>query len=348
MVKINKLFIENSFAFVLLALFIIVPLAVGENADIHNIIIYILIYALVGEGWNLISGFTGQTSFGHAAYFGIGAYTVAVMGNKYDVVPWVGMLAGMLIAAALAFLINYQLFRLKGHYFAIATLAVSEILRTIFSVWPYVGGGDGIKILFRPENKALWLAIDVRNRLPFLYITLALFVAVFVLCKMLENSKMGYYWKAIRESHEVAEAIGINPQNYKVYAMMLSAAIAAVGGGLYVQFFKYIDSYVFSLDVSMIFVLVTVLGGIGNVYGPIIGSIIYYVLDLAMRRLLGGTASGLNLIIFGILIIVVVVYQPKGIMGIFDDIVNRRRLRKLKASQATTNASSNQTGGDSK
>lgn len=349
MVKIKNIFKDNAFAFILLALFIIVPLAVGKNADIYNIIIYILIYAMVGEGWNLITGFAGQTSFGHAAYFGIGAYTVAVLGNKYDIVPWVGMLAGMLIAVVLAFLINYQMFRLKGHYFAIATLAVAEILRTIFSVWTYVGAGDGIKILFRRENKVLWLAIDVRNRLPFLYITLALFVLVFILCKTLENSKMGFYWKAIRESHEVAESIGINPQNYKSYAMMLSAAIAAVGGGLYVQFFKYVDSVVFSLDVSMIFVLVTVLGGIGNVYGPIIGSIIYYALDLIMRRLFGGTTSGINLIIFGLLLVIVVVYQPRGIMGIFDDLINRRRLAKEKSLAKAAEAAevpAEKTGGD--
>ena len=302
---------------------------------------------MVGEGWNLITGFAGQTSFGHAAYFGIGAYTVAVLGNKYDIVPWVGMLVGILISVILAFLINYQLFRLKGHYFAIATLAVAEILRTLFSVWTYVGAGDGIKILFRPKNKVLWLAIDVRNRLPFLYITLILFVLIFILCRSLEKSKMGFYWKAIRESHEVAESIGINPQNYKVYAMILSAAISSIGGGLYVQFFKYVDSYVFSLDVSMIFVLVTVLGGIGNVYGPIIGSIIYYALDLAMRRLLGGTASGINLIIFGILLVVVVVYQPRGIMGIYDDIVNKRRLAKEKSSlKEAANTATDKSGGD--
>lgn len=335
MVKLNGLLKQNAFALVLLALFIIAPLTFGSSADMQNILVYILIYAMVGEGWNLISGFTGQTSFGHAGYFGIGAYTVAVLGNYYNIVPWLGMLAGALIATAMAFLINYKLFRLKGHYFAIATLAVCEILRTIFSRWDYVGSGDGIKILFRPENKLLWLALDVKNRLPFLYATLAVFVLVFILCRWLENGKMGYYWKAIRESHEVAESIGINPQNYKVYAMMISAAIAAVGGGFYVQFFKYVDSAVFSLNVSMIFVLVTVLGGIGNVHGPIIGSIIYYGLELIMRRAMGGGTSGINLIIFGILLVVVVCYQPKGIVGIYEDIVNRRRKKKTSESAAT-------------
>lgn len=334
MVNIKSVLKKNLFAFILLAAFILIPVTVGNTADVHNIIIYILIYAMVGEGWNLISGFTGQTSFGHAAYFGIGAYTVAVLGNYYDIVPWVGLLVGALIATAIAFLINFQLFRLKGHYFAIATLAVCEILRTLFSVWTYVGSGDGIKIAFRPENKVLWLAMDVQNRLPFLFITLGAFVLVFIACRSLENSKMGFYWKAIRESHEVAESIGINPQKYKVYAMMISAFIAAIGGGFYVQFFKYIDSSVFSLNVSMIFVLVTVLGGIGNVYGPIIGSIIYYGLELLMRRMMSGTTSGINLIIFGVLLVVVVCYQPKGIVGIYEDIVNRFRKKKQAKAEA--------------
>ena len=300
MVKVKNLIRANLFGFLLLAALVMIPFAVGGNADVHNIIIYILIYSMVGEGWNLISGFTGQTSFGHAAFFGIGASTVAVLGNYYDVIPWIGMLVGAAIATLLAFVINYKLFKLKGHYFAIATLAVCEILRTIFSVWSYVGSGDGIKLIFRPENKLLWLAMDVRNRLPFLFVTLGVFVAIFIVCRWLENSKMGFYWKAIRESHEVAESIGINPQKYKVYAMMISAFIAAIGGGFYVQFFKYIDSSVFALNISMIFVLVTVLGGIGNVYGPIIGSIIYYGLELVMRRAMSGTTSGINLIIFGV------------------------------------------------
>ena len=321
--KITAVLRANMLALVFLAVFMILPLTIGNNANFHNMIIYILIYAMVGEGWNLISGFTGQTSFGHASYFGIGAYTVAVLGNYYNITPWIGMFAGAIIATSVAFLINFKLFKLKGHYFAIATLAVCEILRTVFSKWKYVGAGDGIKILFRPENKIAWLALDVQNRLPFLYITLFALVLVFIACRWLENSKMGYYWKCIKESHEVAESIGITPQKYKVIAMMISAFIAAIGGALYVQFFKYIDSSVFGLHVSMIFVLVTVLGGIGNVYGPIIGSIIYYGLELFMRQQFSGRSSGINLIIFGALIVIVVCYQPRGIMGIYDDIKNK-------------------------
>jgi len=322
----------NMLALVFLAGFMILPVTIGNNANFHNMIIYILIYAMVGEGWNLITGFTGQTSFGHASYFGIGAYTVAVLGNYYNVTPWIGMFIGAILATAMAFLINYKLFKLKGHYFAIATLAVCEILRTIFSKWKYVGSGDGIKILFRPDNKVAWLALDVQNRLPFLYITLFTLVLVFIACRWLENCKLGYYWKCIKESHEVAESIGITPQKYKVIAMMISAFIAAIGGAFYVQFFKYIDSSVFGLHVSMIFVLVTVLGGIGNVYGPIIGSIIYYGLELFMRQQFGGRSSGINLIIFGTLIVIVVCYQPRGIIGIYEDIKNKL-VKKNKSSK---------------
>ena len=325
--KITDTLYSNMLALALLAAFVIFPLTIGNNANFHNMIIYILIYAMVGEGWNLISGFTGQTSFGHAAYFGIGAYTAAVLGNFYNVTPWIGMIAGAFIATSVAFLVSYKLFKLKGHYFAISTLAVCEILRAVFSKWKYVGAGDGIKILFRPENKLFWLALDVQNRLPFLYITLAIMVIVFVTCRWLEGSKMGYCWKCIKESHEVAESIGITPQKYKVIAMMISACVAAIGGALYTQFFKYIDSSVFGLNVSMIFVLVTVLGGIGNVYGPIIGSIIYYGLELFMRQQFAGRSSGINLVIFGALIVIVVIYQPRGIMGIYEDLKNKVRKR---------------------
>jgi len=331
--RILSILNANMLAIVILVAFVVFPLTIGNNANFHNMIIYILIYAMVGEGWNLISGFAGQTSFGHAGYFGIGAYTVAVMGNNFNITPWIGMFVGAFIATTVAFLVNYKLFSLKGHYFAIATLAVCEILRTVFSKWKYVGAGDGMKILFRPENRIYWLALDVQNRLPFLYITLFFTVLVFIACRWLEVSKTGHYWKCIRESHEVAESIGITPQKYKIIAMMISAFIAAIGGAFYVQFFKYIDSSVFGLNVSMIFVLVTVLGGIGNVYGPIIGSIIYYGLELFMRQQLGGGGSGINLVIFGALIVIVVCYQPKGIMGIYEDIKKRQKSGFFKSSK---------------
>lgn len=320
---------KHKFALVLLALFILIPVTVGKTTDVQNVIIYILIYAMVGEAWNLITGFTGQTSFGHAAYFGIGAYTSTILLEYYHITPWIGMLVGGVIASLLALVINFQMFKLKGHYFAIATLCVAEILKTIFSKWSWVGAGDGIALTpiaalipgvgKSAWSKIAWLSLDVRNRLPFLYTTLAVFCVIFVICVMLENSKIGFYWKTIRESHEVAESIGINPRNYKLLAICISAFIAAIGGTFFAQFFKYIDAVtVFPLSVSMIFVLVTVLGGIGNVYGPIIGAVIYYSLDLLMRRLTGGSGSGLDQIVFGALIVLVTCFEPKGIMGLLS------------------------------
>lgn len=335
---------KHSLAFVLLAAFILIPLAI-RSTDVHNVIIYILIYAMVGEAWNLITGFTGQTSFGHAAYFGIGAYTSTIMLEYYHITPWIGMIVGGLIAAALAFVVNFQMFKLKGHYFAIATLCVCEILKTLFSTWSWVGAGDGIALTpintLIPESsrsavgKLLWLSLDVRNRLPFLFTTLVMFVLVFILCVALEESKIGFYWKTIRESHEVAESIGINPRNYKLLAMCISAFIAAIGGTFFAQFFKYIDAItVFPLSVSMIFVLVTVLGGIGNVYGPIIGAVIYYSLELVMRRLTGASGSGLDQIVFGALIVLVTCFEPRGIMGILQNIINRFRQKGVQGGEA--------------
>ncbi|MBE6878346.1 MAG: branched-chain amino acid ABC transporter permease [Ruminococcaceae bacterium] len=337
---------KHSLAFILLAAFIIVPLTIGNTTDVHNVIIYILIYAMVGEAWNLITGFTGQTSFGHAAYFGVGAYTSTIMLEYFHITPWIGMLVGGVIAVILAFMVNFQMFKLKGHYFAIATLCVAEILKTIFSTWKWVGAGDGIALtpitVLIPDasknawGKIAWLSLDVRNRLPFLFTTLAVFCIVFVVCVLLENSKVGFYWKAIRESHEVAESIGINPRNYKLLAMCLSAFIAAIGGTFFAQFFKYIDAItVFPLSVSMIFVLVTVLGGIGNVYGPIIGSVIYYSLELIMRRLTGASGSGLDQIVFGILIVLVTCFEPRGIMGLIDRIKGRFVKKAVKEGEAS-------------
>lgn len=303
-----------------------VPLFTKAKA-VHNAIILLLIFATLGEAWNLITGFAGQTSFGHAAFFGIGAYTSAVIFYRYGITPWLGMILGGFIASAVAAVMSYPCFRLKGHYFAIATLAVAEIIKQVFVSWNYVEGATGISIPIIPRSSYFLTRLfylQFNDKLPWVYICLVLFTAAIFLCSFLENSKMGYYLKAIRESHEVAEAIGINPANYKLYAMIISAFISALCGSIYAQYILYIDPFMmFSLDISMKIVLLTVLGGIGNIYGPIIGAAIFIPLSEFTRIKLGGSGTGIDLMIYGLLIVLITCFHPKGVIGIVGRIAEK-------------------------
>lgn len=308
---------------VVLVLFAIAPL-LTDSKPILNALILLLLFATLGEAWNIITGFAGQTSFGHAAFFGIGAYTSAVLYYRYGVTPWLGMLLGGVISVIIAALVSYPCFRLKGHYFAIATLAIAEIIKQIFVSWKYVEGATGISIPIIPRSSG-WLErlfyLQFPDKQPWVYLCLILFALVVFMCDYLENSKMGFYLKAIRESHEAAEAIGINPTNYKLYAMTISAFIAALCGSLYAQYILYIDPFmVFSLDVSMKIVLLTVLGGIGHIFGPIIGAAIFIPLSEFTRIQLGGSGTGIDLMIYGLLIVLITCFQPKGVIGIVQQL----------------------------
>lgn len=299
-----------------LAAIAVAPLVVN-NINFHHVLIMFLIYASLGEAWNIITGLGGQTSFGHAAFFGIGAYAPAVLFLKHGINPWLGMLVGALVATALSALVSYPVFRLKGHYFAIATLAVSEIVFQLFLSWPYVEGATGISIPVTPEGFRNFQFHS--SKLPYLYIAWVGFIVTLLVFRAIEKSKFGYYLRAIRESEEAAMAIGIDPRGNKLRAMMISAFITAVFGSIYAQYILYIDPFmVFSMSVSMKIVLLTVLGGLGSLWGPVIGAAILIPLSEYTRILFGGTGKGIDLIIFGLLIIMVACFQPQGLIGLLE------------------------------
>lgn len=307
---------------IILTILLILPLVV-RDVNFQHVMLMTFIFAGLGEAWNIITGFAGQTSFGHAAFFGIGAYTSTVLFYKFGVSPWIGMILGSLFAGIVAFLVSYPCFRLKGHYFAIATLAVAEIIKQLFVSWDYVEGATGISIPVVEDS--FWAMQFHHSKIPYVLIAYGLFVFVLLVAVLIEKNRMGYYLKAIRESHEAAEALGINTSRYKLAAMVVSSMLTALFGTLYAQYILYIDPFmVFGLDVSMKIVLLTVLGGLGNIYGPIVGAAMLVPLSEYTRTLLGGTGKGIDLMIYGVLIVLVVVFEPRGILGLL-----RRRRRRL-------------------
>lgn len=293
----------------------VLPLLLKEQFPRH-VLCMIMIWSIVGMGWNFLGGYAGQVSTGHAVFYGIGAYTVALLFKYFMVSPWLGIVIGMGISVVLAILVGWPLLRLNGHYFAVASMAVCECCRIVFVNIKAFGGATGLDFLNKKVNK--WAAIQL-DKVEYYYLFLIVAVIILALTIYLDRSKFGYYLRTIKGNQSAAESVGIPTTKYKLMAYMLSAAIVSLGGSLYAQYMLYIDpSMLMTLKVSLMILLVTVMGGIGRVIGPIVGAVILTVISEYTRVLAGGTGSGIDQIIYGLLVVLVVLYLPNGILSLFD------------------------------
>jgi branched-chain amino acid transport system permease protein len=300
---------------VLLAAVIAFPL-VFTGPYAQHVMIMILIYALMAQGWNLLAGYCGQISLGHAIFFGIGAYAPAYLFTAHGISPWLGMVAGATLAMAVALAIGVPTFRLRGHYFAIATLVMGEIAQTVFLNWEMVGGATGIWIPIL--RKSPWLSFQFHDsKLPYYYIALSALALACLAVAWLGRSKTGLYFRAIREEPEAARALGVDITRYKLIAIAVSAAFTSVAGGLFTQYILVIDpETVFPLILSILMVLMTMLGGLGTLWGPILGAAVLLPLSELTRVWLGGTGGAEDLMIYGAIIVLVSVFYPKGLIGL--------------------------------
>ena len=292
----------------LLPLFIKTPFAV-------HVMILVCIWAIMGMGWNFIGGYAGQVSNGHALFYGIGAYTCAIGMKNFGATPWITMWIGVVISAGTAFVLGAPLLRLKGHYFAVATMAIVECGRIIFLNWGYVGGATGIDFL--DKTRPGWYTMQFTSKYPYYYIFLMFAAGVLVIAKVLDRSKFGYYLRAIKANEDSAQSVGINTSRYKLLAFMLSAAIVSLAGSLYANYLQYIDpSVVMPLNVSMMICLVAVMGGIGTVMGPVIGAVVLTVISEYTRASFA-SISGFDLFLYGVLVILIVLFLPDGLISLF-------------------------------
>lgn len=297
--------------------------AIAANTFTMHVLILILLFASMAQAWNIIGGYGGQVSFGHAVFFGIGAYGAGMAAVTYASTPWPGILTGMVLAAIVAVLISYPCFKLSGHYFAIATFAIVEIFNRMFLVWYWVGGALGIDYPLVKEGWKNLMWYD--SKTGYYYCALALFALIFGIVWFLERHRFGYYLRAVREGQETAESLGVNSSLVKLGAMALSAALAALCGSLFVQYNLRVDpGMVMSLEMSMKFVLITILGGLGTMAGPLLGAALLIPLQEYTRALWGGLGGGVDLMVFGVLIILVVIRQPKGIIGLMSALGRKR------------------------
>jgi branched-chain amino acid transport system permease protein len=310
----------------LLALLPLIPAVVANSFRMH-VMILILLFASMAQAWNIIGGYCGQVSFGHSVFFGIGAYGAGMAVVTYGGTPWLGILIGMVVAAAVAVVISYPCFKLSGHYFAIATFAIVEIFNRAFLVWDWIGGALGLDypIIGEGIKNLMWH----NSKTSYYYCALVIFVLIFGTVRWLEGRPFGYYMRAVREGQETAESLGVNSTAIKLTAMALSAAMAALCGAFFVQYNLRVDPpMVMSLDTSMKFVLIAIMGGSGTLAGPLLGAAVLIPLQEYTRAFWGGLGGGVDLIIFGLLIILMVVKQPSGMIGIFHFVHKRFLGRK--------------------
>jgi len=281
----------------------------------RRVMILIFLFAMLGQAWNIVGGYAGQVSLGHAVFFGMGAYTSTMLVARWGVNPWLGMLAGAAVAVIVSAIIGYPCFRLKGHYFAIATIAAGEIVHILFVNWDWVGGARGI---FVPLVEESLLNFQFHtSKTPYYYIALALAVVCFLATRWIERSRSGYYLRAIKEDLDAARSLGIDATKYKLIAMVISAAFSALGGTFYAQYVLYIDpASVLPLSLSIQVCLIAVLGGVGTLWGPLIGAAILIPMAEFTRVYLGGGGRALHLVIYGALVILVAVFQPGGLMAL--------------------------------
>jgi len=310
---------------VVVALLAVVPFATTSNV-ILNFLITTLLIALAGQGWNLLGGYGGQYSFGHAAFFGTAAYTTAILQVQYGVNAWLGLVVGIFAGALIGAVIGVLCFRsgLRGSYFSLVTLAFAEVLRIVSSVTPITGAGVGtlIKLDLRPE------AFQFQSRVPFYWIVLALVALSLLIVRAAENSRFGAYLVAIRENEDAASAVGINTFAVKLAAITVSAAITAAAGCFYAQYFLFIDAAIaYGPWISIDALLAPIVGGAGTLFASLLGALVIKALGEA-TKLLTTDAPGLDLVIYGIVLIAIVGLAPRGIAGILTSLV-RRPIRAL-------------------
>src|SRR5258708_365924 len=301
-----------------------------------------------GSSWNLLGGYAGQDSVGHAAYFGVGAYTTMILLQYRQVAPWYGIWAGAAAALMTALIIGSICFRLRGPYFVLASIAVAEIFRvSALNLKGITNGAEGILVTEIPALKiGGTLITDWESKIPFYYTGLVFALVTIAVNWLVSRSKLGYYFQAIREDQDAAHSLGINPTLFKNTALSISAIFTALAGGLYGAYVGFIDpGSVLGIDKSIQMVVVCIIGGIGTIFGPVVGAMLLVPLSEALRSnaitdwlikaglvhresgigaFLKENLAHAHVLIYGILVVIVILFMPDGVLGFFRKLASRR------------------------
>jgi branched-chain amino acid transport system permease protein len=300
----------------LVVLIVLALLPLGTH-DVYaqNLIILTILFAGLAQAWNILGGYCGQVSLGHALYFGIGGYVSTLLFVQAGIPPTVGMFAGGLVGGLTALLVGWPCFRLSGHYYAIATVVVGEIGYLLFLNWDFVGGASGVYVPFKAES---FVNLQFRiTKLPWHYVVLAFAAAAWLVAWAIEGSRWGYSWRAVKDDVIAARSLAVRVFPSKMAAAAISGFLTGVGGAIYGQYVGYIDpDSIMAGNLSILIALPAVLGGVGTLWGPLIGSAVLIPISELSRSYLGGSGSGVDLMIYGALIMVVALARPQGLVSL--------------------------------
>jgi branched-chain amino acid transport system permease protein len=301
----------------------LLPLLLDPRGYWIRVLAITLLFAAMAQAWNIVGGLANQISLGHAAFFGIGAYTSTVLLLKFGISPWLGMYAGGVLGGLAAFVVAIPTMRLQGHYFALATLAFGEVMRVIANVWTSLTGGPGG--LSVPFSAPSFAAYSFKLLRPHAYIALVALMVVTAIFEAIRRSAMGYRLRAIRQNQAAAEVIGVDTTRVKLQAAVISGALIAMLGTLYAQVAVFFDpDTVFGIvGISIRIALIAIIGGVGTAAGPILGAFFIIPLEEIMNDLLSSRAAGLSQLVFGVILIAVILWRPRGFITVFDKLRSR-------------------------
>ncbi len=302
------------FAILALLILLVVPNFVSTNVQI--VFILILFYALCASCWNIVCGFVGELSLGHAVFLGLGAYISSLLLMDCSLSPWVGMFIAAIITAIFGVIVGLPCFRLHGPYFALTTIALGELIRIFVENNEKIFGINlrGAMGLVLKQTGNQFIAFEFANKITYYYV-LVVFVAITIFVTwLIKNSKLGFYLTAIKSDSDAAESLGIKLTKYKLIAMAISCFMISFAGTFYAQYFRYVGpTRIFSHDMSVQIALIALVGGQGTVFGPLMGACLLVPITEFLSEEFGGALPGLHLFIYGVVMILVVLYMPKGI-----------------------------------
>ncbi|MEQ6248173.1 branched-chain amino acid ABC transporter permease [Sulfitobacter sp. HNIBRBA3233] len=311
-------------AILALIVMVLAPLGLDPRGYEMRILCIMLLFAGLGQAWNIVGGLANQISLGHAAYFGIGAYTSTILLNLFTLSPWLGGLFGMVLAVGFALLLSIPTVRLKGHYYALATLAAGEAMRVIANSWADVTGGPvGISVPYMP-GEGLWM-MQFSTVLPNYYLFLAALVVICLIFWKIQTGALGYRLRAIKQNEQAAEVIGVDTYRAKLIAACVSAAITAFLGTLYAQFQFFFDpDTVFGIaTISVKMALIAILGGVGRLSGPLVGAAFIIPMEEMANSYFGSSAAGLSQFAYGAILVIVILLNPHGLTALIGQLWNR-------------------------
>ena len=344
----NKTTLKAVLILIALAVLLAVPKYVESPYALHMMILLFLSVTM-GQSWNILGGYAGQHSVGHAAYFGVGAYTTMMLMHAKQIAPWYGVWIGIALVVVVALAIGSICFRLRGPYFVLASIAVAEILRlSAINLTTLTNGAEGILATELPAFKiGETVVTDFSTKVPFYYIGLFLIVLTIAITYLVQHSKLGYFFQAIREDQDAAHSLGISISLYKNIALVISAVLTSLAGSFYGIYVGFVDPpTVLGLDVSVQIMLICIIGGMGTLWGPMLGSLVLVPLSEALRSnmitealvkvgmvnaeskvgiFLKENLSHAHVLLYGILVVLVILFMPDGLMGFVKKLALRRK-----------------------